>query len=321
MITKIDILKKVSDVEIYQRYFGQMYPNGLVIPDYKIIPPHNMNNHPLPSFYLQEKNDVIFWHSENTNEQGDIFHLLQRCYKLDAWLTLTMIDFDFKLKLIKNNSGYDKCLGVVHNESTIYWGGNKTLANQCFDCMVNKIIAPKPAYTDAPLSKANYDYLERYQLRRTVLDKFGIFRIESCDVKTYRSEFKINSTEQEPLFAYRFGKILKVISPRIYGKFQKIAYTGRIGSKYIFGLKELETLECKLDELLLVSNEFEVLILTDMGYDAVCICGRDEMLTAGLLKLLNDVSNRIIFVLFNGTKDEEKAIIIERNFGIKSINL
>jgi hypothetical protein len=58
-----------------------------------------------------------------------------------------------------------------------------------------------------------------------------------------------------------------------------------------------------------------------MGYDAVCICGRDEMLTAGLLKLLNDVSNRIIFVLFNGTKDEEKAIIIERNFGIKSINL
>ena len=59
---------KISEQTICQRYISKYYPNGIVVPNLKIIPPYDKGLD--GSFYIYERNNQVWWNNEDTKQKG-----------------------------------------------------------------------------------------------------------------------------------------------------------------------------------------------------------------------------------------------------------
>lgn len=313
------ILESLKEVEIYQYYFGKFYPNKICMSNEKVC--FSINLMTMTSFYIFEENDQLRWCDEGTQERGDIFQLLQKCYRLNSYETMVMIDLDFDLKLILNNRKFGKYYFIELTDKTNYYDGlgAKTIAYDYLEEKINKVVKPTVYYAPLPYNERLYTCFQSYNIDKTILDKYEIFPIDFCEIKTFRQHYVITSSPKHPLFAYRYSNSIKVVTPKIQGQINRIIQGGRIGSKYIFGLKQLAE---KVDKLLLVGCEIDVMVLSTLGYAAVCICGYNSELTKGLFEHLERRAERIIYVFSKANRIErERAIFLKEQFGIASIHL
>lgn len=315
--TKKQILTEISEQTICQRYIGKYYPNNVIVPNLKIATPYDKRLDKVFCIYV--RNNHIKWSDEGTKQKGDIFQLIRKTYRLNDWETLTMIDFDFRLGLIKNNHSVDKYEGIEITDDTVFFKNSiKTDAYFKVEEIVQRVIK-YPEYQCKPSKITLHEYFETLGINKTTVNEYELFELEYGKVTTPKFDFLIKSAENYPLFAYRYGKQIKVFNPIISSGFAKFAHIGRKGSKYIFGLKQLKCKKSKIERLFLVSNEIDVIILSVNGYDAVCVCGGDTLLTKGLLKQLS-FAETIIFL--NTGNEEELSIAkkLKQNFNITSLN-
>lgn len=314
---KEQILTKISEVRICQRYIGQHYPNNLIVPSLKIAPPYDKRSDKV--FKIYERNNRIWWYDEGTNQRGDLFQLLQKTYRLNYQETVTMIDFDFKLELIRNNHRLTKYEHIKLTEKTIYFlNGKKTDANHKLEDVIQKIFD----FENYEINNSKNSLYQRFELlgiNKEVVDDYELFELNYGKVTMPMFPFWIRSTNDNPLFAYRYCKQIKVIHPLVQGGFKRFAHIGRKGSKYLFGLKQLKHKKSNTEKLFLVANEIDVIILSVNGYDAICVCGNDGILTKEFLDGLS-FAEKIIF-LNNGNEEECRiAKTLKQKFDIPSVN-
>lgn len=313
---QLQILKKISEQTICQRYVGKYYPNNIITSE-KIAPPYD--NRTDAAFRVYTRNNQILWQDEGTKQRGKLFQLLQKTYRLNYKETLTMIDFDFKLGLVKNNHKTSRYEHIKLTEETKYFfDGRKTAAYHKLEEDLNKVIYW--ANHEINCSKKNlYQSFEALGINKAMVDEYELFELNYGKVTIPTFSFYIRSTKENPVFAYRYGKQVKIVSPLISGGFRRFIHLGRKGSKYIFGLKQLKRKKSKVEKLFLVTNEIDAMILTTNGYDTVCVCGGDGILTKGLLKELS-FAQKVIF-LNSGNEEEDKiSKKLKQNFNISSIN-
>lgn len=308
---------KISEQTICQRYISKYYPNGIVVPNLKIIPPYDKGLD--GSFYIYERNNQVWWNNEDTKQKGCLFSLLQKTYKLNYQEVLTMIDFDFKLGLVKNNVKTDNYASIkLTNDTEYFKNGHKTNAYFKLEEAINRILYLNQ-FKIKSTKNLLYESFKAFGISEEVINDFELFELENGKMNTAKFSQTIQSTKDYHLFAYRLGHQIKIINPTIEGTFKKFAHIGRKGSKYIFGLKQLKRRKSKVEKLLIVMAEIEVIALTVNGYDAVCICGNDGILTKGLLKELS-FAEKIIFLSQGNEEGEKIAFILSEKFGIPSIN-
>lgn len=313
---KEEILTKISEQTICQRYFGKYYPNNIVEPNLGIAPPYDKRTK--KTFNLYEKNNRIRWRDEGINQRGDLFRLIQKTYRLNYQETLTMIDYDFKLGLIKNNRKFSEYEHITLTDETIYFlDGEATTASLKLEKAINKVILK--GYEINSSKKNLYQSFEALGIDKTMVDEYELFELNYGKVTMPKFSFYIRSTEENPVFAYRYSKQIKIVNPSVQGGFRRFTHIGRKGSKYIFGLKQLKRKKSSIKKLFLVTNEIDAIIFTANGFDAVCVCGGDTILTKGLLKQLS-FAQKVIFL--NNGKEEELNIakVLKQKFNIPSIN-
>lgn len=314
---KEQILSKISEQTICQRYIGKYYPNGVILLNLKIAPSYDKRLDKV--FYIYERNGRIWWYDEGTNERGDLFKLLQKTYRLNYHEMLTMIDFDFKLGVIKNNHKFSKYEHIKLTDETMYFlNGKKTAAYHKLDEVINKIFQ-WGNYEINDSEKNLYLSFEALGIDKTMVDSYELFGLNYGKVTMPTFSFHIRSTKENPVFAYIYGKQVKVVNLATQGSFRRFTHIGKKGSKYIFGLKQLKRRKSKVEKLFLVNNEIDVIVLSVNGYDAVCVCGGDTILTKGLLKQLS-FAEKVVFL--NSGKEAEQNIVksLKQKFNITSIN-
>lgn len=315
------ILSKISDATIYQHYIGKYYPNHLVVPDMKITPPYD--EYAGEVFSISEKDNCVMWFDENSKQQGDIFKLLKKSNKLNHHLVNTMIDFDFQLEVLQNNKKTNNDSRIQLTEQTLYWkNGQRTDAYFELEKRINKVLK-KGNYDNIDSKKMLYRYFETLGISRNMVNEYELFELDHYQVIIEPFEFFVRRTMDYPLFAYCIGQQVKIIYPILKGKFKKFTFGGHWGSQketnYIFGLKQLKQRRTNVKKLLLVTNEIDVMVLTNKGYDTVCVCGNNGILTKELFEKLS-FAEKIIF-LHQGSFEEKKiASILKRQFNILGIN-
>lgn len=97
LLTKENILKKITTYDIYRYYFGPFKVNEVCI--------NHFRGEKDESFIIGNKKSMDLTHKDFGDDywSGDAFHLVEQIYKVDFFEALRIIDKDFGLGLADNN--------------------------------------------------------------------------------------------------------------------------------------------------------------------------------------------------------------------------
>ena len=275
-ITKKNILNKVSEKDIYIYYLGDKWLTKKTI----LSPLRKEKN---PSFGIYLSNSGLKW-KDFGGTSGDVFSLIQYMYNLS---------FSEALKKIYND--------LILNLSTINLRSlqTKTFQRQLKPSQI--FIKPK-IFTFRDIK-----YWDSFGISLKTLIKYKVKSVKEVWIDDY---FFAKSTLNYLIFAYLFKEGIKLYSP-----FASIENKWRFeGNKDI--ISGYEQLSKNNDILILTKSLKDVMLLDELGYNAISLQSENIYLRQSIVtKLLEQYKEIIIFYDNDKTgKSSSKQIVGKYSF-------
>lgn len=260
-LNKINVLKLVSDVDVYHHFLG-IYPTTGCL----ILSPLRQDRHPTMSFYAS--GIKLKWKDFATGEYGDIFDLLQKMYATDMRGTLELINDRMKLGLGLGNKV--KKVSRAAQMKRVYTPKQKLLIQ----------IEPRE------YSNLELEYWAQYGITESTL-KFN--NVYACDRVFMNRRLVTVSKPKDPTFAYHFPKSDSI---KVYKPLNKdFKWFGNVTHGDIYGANSFHD----NGTLIITSSGKDVMTLQELGYMAVAPQGEGNSFTGNLEEMIKLSKYTILF--------------------------
>ncbi len=133
------------------------------------------------------------------------------------------------------------------------------------------------AFTDSEL-----EFWKQYGINQDVLIQYGVSSVGKFEgVNKEGNSYTLNSSEQEPMFAYPGKRFIKLYRP--FSKL-RFLYAGELVDGYIFGLEQLPA---RGDILFITGGEKDVMSLASKGFNAICFNSETANIPKKIIRRLN----------------------------------
>lgn len=179
------ILKRITEYDIYRRYFGDFEINK--------VTKNHLRSEENASFIIGNKNGYLsHWDFGDSYWRGDCFSLVMQIYKCDYNTALKIIDRDFGLGISSNEN-----IGAYKTIVSRYEQPKVTKKNNLIQVIVRK-------FTSEELN-----YWKQYHIDIEDLKRNNVFSIKSLFLN--RKRFYLN--ENELRFGYYYDGYWKIYRP------------------------------------------------------------------------------------------------------------
>ena len=258
------------------------------------------------SFSIYYKDEMWCFHDHGDSSfSGDVFAFAAEQYNLD-------IKKDFRRVLHK-----------MYEDLNV----NKLEVEEEINTEIFELgyILPKTFNDPVGISEA-YQYFKQFGITKEVLRRFGVRAI-----KSYQYIDKNNKVQEwiykrsEIAIAYEDINHVKLYHP--YNKDFKFQYRGNKPSDFVFGQAQIvrEMIKAKRSErdiLIIAAGEKDVMTLTAMGFDAICL--NSETATSIPLQLENSILNcyaNIVILYDLDDTGKKSADALQKKYGFKICTL
>lgn len=276
------ILDNIGEERIYNYFLGESIDNTNA---------HKCCFHEdkTPSLRFKEmKSGQIIYHCFGCGAKGDVFNFVQNLHK---------IPFKEAVKLIIDTFEYDKT-PYIHKKT---FNVDKESTTQ--------IMPYFKKFTDLELK-----YWKAYHITIETLQKYNVYSTSKVFLFN-NSQLELNTTKDNPIFAYKFGKdiykIYRPLNPSKKGKF-----FSNVSSMDIQGLAQLPS---KGKRLFITSSLKDVMVLHELGYNAVAPQGEGIAIPDSILEYLFAIFDEIIVFYDSDDVGIKCAKALNSKYGFKYI--
>lgn len=290
MVTKDNILSKVSQEQIMDYYFPQIVSIGA-----KYHNPFRSDSNSGCYFAYSKAGNLIFFDNSNPEYGGDCFKIVMLKHNLNFFNALLKINEDFKLKLTDKKHVPDK-LELTSLRKNQY---QERISRKNLKRTHYKVISRKWNVNDE-----NY-WLNNYGISLELLERYGIFPVNryqqrNWDWSYFETKYQYDDNEDDPCYCFTFkSNNDSVTSVKLYRPFnKKFKWCGNVDSCDIQGYDQLPD----DGELLIIASSMkDLLTLTSIGYNVIAPQGETIPMPKSIM---NDLSKRFKRIVFIFDRDE-----------------
>tara|TARA_B100001123_G_C15337056_1_gene1033264 strand:+ start:3167 stop:4171 length:1005 start_codon:yes stop_codon:yes gene_type:complete len=283
-LTKDTILNKVSEESIFRHYLGF---------DFKVNKPYHspLREDKNPSFALYYTRDRGLRFKDFNGCQGTCFDLVMHLHG---------VSFNDALKLINNHMGLN--IGKVTNLKEV----TRKLISQYKPEVLPKrerLIQFKPQHW----TKTDAEYWKQYGITSKILKKYNVF---SSKYVFLDKELILTYTNDNPVYAYKFGKHVKIYRP--YAEKNGFKWMSNVNKDDLQGMDQLDL---NLSDTLIVTKSLkDVMCLNVLGYQAVAPQSENTRTQFELIKTVAHNFSRVIILFDNDEAGQAGAELLVNFF-------
>jgi DNA primase len=272
-LNKEEILKRVSPLSIYERYFGREVIIGRMYRS-----PFRDEKDPSFGFYFTRTGTLRF-NDFASKQRGDCFDFIKELYGTSFKDSLEIVNRDFKLGLDGDNP-------KAENKRAIEYKVKEK----------SKIQISIKEFTDEELA-----YWLQFGATLPLLKKHKVFSVNQLIINGFVRE----KADEDLTFAYYFKESDSV---KIYRPFnKKYKWTGNTTAEDIFGL---EALEGEIPERLIIASSMkDLLTLESLGFTAIAPQSESASIPLSITEYLKDSEGKLenLYILFDNDKPGETS--------------
>ncbi len=299
-ITSVDILRKVSEYDIFKRYCGNFEEIDL-----PFCSELRSDNNPSCRIFISNDNAILY-KDFGTGECFNCFGYVSRKFSCNYFESLNIIANDFNIGHLNTIELPDPKIIVV-NDITL----NDELKSP--KTKVKSIIN----ITSQPFNVVDFNYWNQFGISLEVLQDYNVFSAKTVYLfkgnKRYISEYK----KSNPAYAYRYvneGQYNYKVYRPFEEKHKKWLFSGK--SEDIEGYDQLNL---HGDLLIITKSLKDVMCLRMMGYDAISLQGETNKLTQEMYYKLAKRFNKMIANYDNDKEGYKGASYLKNTYNIQSI--
>jgi hypothetical protein len=295
MVTKDQILAKVSSYDILNHYLKPYHNNGSLKAGKNISNPFLSEKQKTPSFniYQSSANDEWHYHDFATGDQGSCFDLVMKLFRISFNEAVELINRDLSLSLDSYQSTTTATASINRSNSQF-------------------------SVKRRPFTSSELEYWNKFGITSKVLQKYNV---------TALAEFTTNSKEGNPytiksgpekfLFAYDHGDWMKLYKPLDEKKY-RFQYLGAKTPNYKFGWDQLPQTG---DLVFITGGEKDVMSLSAHGFAAFSLNSETASLDHSLVDELKLRFKNFIILYDNDPTGCRQADLLSVSHGIHKLTL
>lgn len=287
-----EILKKVSQEEIMQRYFPEPIVIGKLY-----ISPFRYDKNPTCSFkYIG--GSLLFKDFGVTDKHKNCFQVCAETNKCSMSEALRIINYDFNLKLFRPTSFVAKNIkSVTYNHVPIV--KEEDFAMELFAEL-------------RQFQESDFIYYFQGGITITTIKKFNVRAVEKAWIGDYRWHV---FSEQDPIFRYREGDRIKFYRPLAKSKKNKFR------NNYNTSVECMHELEYKSNVLFITKSRKDVMCLYEIGYEAISTTSETSFIDEDVLEHLKNSYDRIIVFYDNDEPGVKSCTEFTNLYGLEYFNI
>ena len=292
MYNKSDILKQISEVEIFEKYIGHEIKFGRAI-----ISPLREEKHPSFNIYQNESGKILF--KDFSGERGDCFSFVMKIY----------------------NCSFKEALNIISHDFSI------TKEEPFFNHKREKKIIPqiiKKERKELHVQKLDWDpeslkFWEKYGVYENHLLTYNIHPLNSYSMKTkYGDYFTINSSKDNPIFCYDH----KNGAYKIYRPFErnpKYKFVSNLIPGDIFGLATLNEKEKLI--IITAGEKDAVSLFANTGIKGIALNSESANLSKDQYIKIMNYTDHLLVCYDNDPTGHKNAQKINDEYDIEMIDI
>ncbi len=281
--------------DVFQYYLSNYYPESQVREGYNIPNPFLKKAQESGSFNVY-KNHSGLWRYKDfavQNFKGDCFDLIKllkpELARQSFRTVLKQINNDLKLNLVYQDNEQPL---ITHSE---------------FD-------VKQKTFSDFELK-----YWLQFAITPEVLKIYNVQSLQSFYTRSKSgNQYRVYSKEHDPIFTFSYSNSYKVYRPLSPDKRNKWRCLGKRDSEFLFGFEQIADNQ---ELLIITSGEKDVLTLSALGYNAVCLNSETATLTPEIFTRLLSKANQVIVCYDNDSTGQTCAKKICEDFNIAIVEI
>jgi hypothetical protein len=297
MISKEDILSKVSNYDILSHYLKPYHNNERLIAGKNISNPFLPEKQKTPSFNIFCALPQNEWRYKDfaTGDEGSCFDFVMKIFNVSFPETLEIINRDLCLHLEATNISIPTAKQISPEQ-------------------------PKSNFsvTKRPFSNDELAFWNKYNISNETLQRYEVFALEEfSNISKEGKPYTVKSSSDKFIFAYDNGSWLKLYKP-LDEKQYKFQYLGNKEQGYIFGWKQLPD---KGEKLFITGGEKDVMSLVAQGFNAISLNSETASLEKSIADELKVRFNHIIVLYDNDATGINQSELLALTHGFHKITL
>lgn len=305
-LTKENVLKKVSELQIFEYYFE----NRITLRE-SYTNPLRADSSPGCKFFIGRTNKLLFIDTSRQNSVRDCFGFVCDKYNCNLRMALQIINRDFKLGFEGEELGH---LVYDFSQPTLDYFEEQKEEEK-------KLLCLKRAFR-----YADKKYWQQYGVDLMTLKKFNVIPIQTV---FYDNRILWRNSEENPIYCYNFPneKKKKIYRPLEKDKKYKFISSSGMGGIY----QGFDQLPKKGDLLIITKSMKDVMTLHGFGYPAIAPNSENCSIPLDFYDNLLDRFREIILFYDNDeagllatsqiSEDLDMSyILIPKQYGVKDIS-
>lgn len=278
-----ELLKKITEYDVYRHYLGSKFKVGQVMSS-----PFREDKH--PSFgVFKSTNGALLWKDQATGKTGNIVTFVKEIEDL--------YHNKQALKLI-----YDKFVKGI-----IYPTIEGIKVREHYDRLRKSISIKRQNFT-----RNDDEYWLQYGISRETLKKYNVYPITFFWIDDILQPFRY--TKDSPMYAYKIFDKFKIYRP--YSEFKKDKWRTNCSTIDIQGYEQLQ----KSGDLLIITKSLkDVMVLYELGYNAVALQSENDKLNYKIYTDLSERFKRIVILFDNDEPGKDSAAKLAEEYNLEYI--
>lgn len=266
ILDKSSLLSKLDDYSIFCYYIEQVFPNiDLIVGDNIRSPLREDDSN--PSFRIYERDDkLLFTDYGNKNQTGDVIKFVQLLFGISHRDAIQRIAADFGYR-----ESRDKALPVAP--------------------VLKRVIKPKKEMTivTKPFTQEGLAFWNKFHITELTLNRYNVFEVD------WVFWDDVPMKPKQLAFGYRIGKYWKLYTPSD----KEHKFVSYFPVNYVEGYMQLAY---KRPLLIITKSTKDVMVLHEMGYEAISPQSESVVISQKLLTQLESKYKDIIILFDNDNK-------------------
>ena len=276
-----ELLKKITEYDVYHHYLGSKFKVGQIMSS-----PFREDRH--PSFgVFKSTNGALLWKDQSTGKTGNIVTFVKEIEDL--------YHNKQALKLI-----YDKFVKGI-----IVPTPEGIRVREYYERIRKSISIKRQNFT-----KTDDEYWSQYQISKETLKKYNVYPITFFWVNDMLQPFRYS--KDSPMYAYKIFDKFKIYRP--YSIYKKDKWRTNCSTLDIQGFEQLPE---DGDLLILTKSLKDVMVLHELGYNAVALQSENDKLNYKIYNNLSDRFKKIVILFDNDEPGKDSAAKLSSEYNIE----
>jgi 5S rRNA maturation endonuclease (ribonuclease M5) len=280
------ILKHTTEYDIYAYYLGSKFEVGKIMSS-----PFRQDLKPSFGIFKSSTSNALLWKDQATGQTGNVITFVRQLQ--DLYHNKQAIKLIWE-EVVNGNISVSKLGRVITDQ---------------YESVKTVISVKRRNFTDT-----DDLYWNKYEIYRHTLRKFNVYPISYFWVNdTLQS---IVYTKDSPMYAYKIFNKFKIYRP--LSIFKKDKWRTNCSSIDLQGYEQLP----ESGDLLIITKSLkDVMVLYELGYNAVALQSENDYLHKGILTDLSNRFKRIIVFFDNDNPGLEASNKLCSKYGLDSIHI